>query len=59
MQPDRTELLTRLMRERILIMDGAMGTMIQQHSCPRRIFAAACGCMTTGTICAATTTCSC
>ena len=31
MQPDRTELLTRLMRERILIMDGAMGTMIQQH----------------------------
>ena len=32
MQPDRTAVLTRLMRERILIMDGAMGTMIQQHS---------------------------
>ena len=31
MQPDRTALLTRLLRERILIMDGAMGTMIQQH----------------------------
>ncbi len=31
MQPDRTALLTRLMRERILVMDGAMGTMIQQR----------------------------
>ena len=31
MQPDRTALLTRLMRERILVLDGAMGTMIQQH----------------------------
>jgi 5-methyltetrahydrofolate--homocysteine methyltransferase len=30
MQPDRTALLTRLMRERILVLDGAMGTMIQQ-----------------------------
>ena len=29
MQPDRTALLTRLMRERILVLDGAMGTMIQ------------------------------
>ena len=31
MQPDRTALLTRLMRTRILVMDGAMGTMIQQR----------------------------
>jgi 5-methyltetrahydrofolate--homocysteine methyltransferase len=31
MQPDRTALLTRLLRERILVLDGAMGTMIQQH----------------------------
>ena len=31
MQPDRTALLTRLLRERILILDGAMGTMIQQR----------------------------
>jgi 5-methyltetrahydrofolate--homocysteine methyltransferase len=31
MQPDRTALLTRLLRDRILVMDGAMGTMIQQH----------------------------
>jgi 5-methyltetrahydrofolate--homocysteine methyltransferase len=31
MQADRTALLTRLLRERILIMDGAMGTMIQQR----------------------------
>ncbi len=31
MQPDRTTVLTRLMRERILVLDGAMGTMFQQH----------------------------
>jgi len=31
MQPDRTALLTRLLRERILVMDGAMGTLIQQR----------------------------
>ena len=31
MQPDRTALLTRLLRERILVLDGAMGTLIQQH----------------------------
>ena len=31
MQPDRTAELTRLLRERILVMDGAMGTMIQQR----------------------------
>ena len=31
MQPDRTALLTRLLRERILVLDGAMGTMIQQR----------------------------
>ena len=30
MQPDHTVLLTRLLRERILVLDGAMGTMIQQ-----------------------------
>ncbi len=30
MQPDRTAELTRLLRARILILDGAMGTMIQQ-----------------------------
>jgi 5-methyltetrahydrofolate--homocysteine methyltransferase len=29
MQPDRTPLLARLLRERILVMDGAMGTQIQ------------------------------
>ncbi len=32
MQPDRTALLTRLLQQRILVMDGAMGTMIQQQS---------------------------
>ena len=30
MQPDRTAELVRLMRRRILVLDGAMGTMIQQ-----------------------------
>src|SRR5271155_918610 len=29
--PDRIEHLQRLLRERIVIIDGAMGTMIQQH----------------------------
>jgi len=31
MQPDRTAELTRLMRDRILILDGAWGTMIQER----------------------------
>ena len=31
MQPDRTDKLTRLLRERILILDGAWGTMIQER----------------------------
>ncbi|MEO8674719.1 MAG: homocysteine S-methyltransferase family protein, partial [Casimicrobiaceae bacterium] len=31
MQPDRSELLTSLLAERILVMDGAMGTMIQGY----------------------------
>src|SRR5665213_1796762 len=30
MQPDRTAELTRLIERRILVLDGAMGTMIQQ-----------------------------
>ena len=30
MQPDRTAELTRLLERRILVLDGAMGTMIQQ-----------------------------
>ena len=31
MQPDRTAELKSLLEQRILILDGAMGTMIQQH----------------------------
>ncbi len=31
MQPDRTAELTALLQQRILILDGAMGTMIQRH----------------------------
>jgi len=31
MQPDRTAELVRLLERRILVLDGAMGTMIQQH----------------------------
>ena len=30
MHPDRTAELVRLLRQRILVMDGAMGTMLQQ-----------------------------
>ena len=42
MQPDRTaELLTRLLRERILVLDGAMGTMIQQLQAAARPTSAA------------------
>ncbi|WP_263771702.1 methionine synthase [Propionivibrio soli] len=32
MQPDRTNELTALLRQRILLLDGAMGTMIQRHA---------------------------
>jgi 5-methyltetrahydrofolate--homocysteine methyltransferase len=38
MQPDNTALLSRLLRERILILDGAMGTMIQQCRLTERDF---------------------
>ena len=31
MQPDRSELLRTLLAQRILILDGAMGTLIQRH----------------------------
>ena len=30
-RPDATEQLTEILRERILVLDGAMGTMIQRH----------------------------
>ena len=45
MQPDRTALLARLMRERILILDGAWGTMIQERRLAEMDFRgpAACG----------------
>jgi 5-methyltetrahydrofolate--homocysteine methyltransferase len=45
MQPDRTAELTRLLRERILVLDGAMGTMIQQLRLSEADFrgSAACG----------------
>ena len=32
MQPDRTQEITQLLRRRILILDGAMGTMVQRHN---------------------------
>ncbi|MEO9136505.1 MAG: homocysteine S-methyltransferase family protein [Casimicrobiaceae bacterium] len=38
MQPDHTEQLTQLLRARILILDGAMGTMIQQCRLTERDF---------------------
>ena len=36
--PDRIEHLQRLLRERIVIIDGAMGTMIQQHKLDETAF---------------------
>ena len=36
--PDKTEHLQRLLRERIVIIDGAMGTMIQQHKLDEAAF---------------------
>jgi 5-methyltetrahydrofolate--homocysteine methyltransferase len=38
MQPDHTAELTRLLTERILVLDGAMGTMIQQCRLTERDF---------------------
>ncbi|HUY03726.1 MAG TPA: homocysteine S-methyltransferase family protein, partial [Rhodocyclaceae bacterium] len=32
MQPDRSALIRDLLKRRILILDGAMGTMIQRHN---------------------------
>ena len=32
LRPDATETLRALLQSRILVLDGAMGTMIQQHS---------------------------
>jgi 5-methyltetrahydrofolate--homocysteine methyltransferase len=37
-RPNQTELLERLLRERILIIDGAMGTMIQSHKLDEAAF---------------------
>src|SRR5476649_2996335 len=36
--PDRIENLQRLLRERVVIIDGAMGTMIQQHKLDEAAF---------------------
>jgi len=45
MQPDRTAELTRLLHERILVLDGAMGTMVQRERLSEGDFrgAAECG----------------
>jgi 5-methyltetrahydrofolate--homocysteine methyltransferase len=40
MQPDRSELLRSLLAQRILILDGAMGTMIQRHGLQEATIAA-------------------
>ena len=41
MQPDRTAELTRLLRERILVLDGAWGTMIQERQASAKPISAA------------------
>ena len=42
MQPDRTAQLAALMEQRILIMDGAMGTMIQGHKLDEAAYRGTC-----------------
>ena len=42
MQPDRTELLASLLEQRILVMDGAMGTMIQGYRLGEAEYRGAC-----------------
>ena len=42
MQPDRTDELTALLNQRILIMDGAMGTMIQSYKLGETDYRGAC-----------------
>ena len=44
MQADRTDELTHHLRERILVLDGAMGTMIQQLGLSEADFRGAAGC---------------
>ena len=56
-RPDASEQLTALLRERILVIDGAMGTMIQAYGSARPTSAAS-GSATGPATCAATTTCS-
>ena len=57
---DKTALLTRLLEERILILDGAMGTMIQACKLAEADYRgpALCGLHDHATISRATTTCS-
>src|ERR1041385_7576065 len=38
MKPDQAEQLERLLRQRIVILDGAMGTMVQQHRLDERAY---------------------
>ena len=60
MQPDRTAELAALLTRRILVLDGAMGTMIQRYQLGEADFRGGRGCRTTTrTISRATTTCSC
>ena len=42
MQPDRTDELATLMEKRILLLDGAMGTMIQGHRLDEADYRGAC-----------------
>ena len=40
MSPNRTALLHEQLKQRILILDGAMGTMIQTYKLPKRTIVA-------------------
>ena len=58
LRPDATDELTALLRERILVLDGAMGTMIQRDRPVRGRTTAASGSRTGPATSRATTTCS-
>ena len=54
---ERIGILKKLLKQRILIIDGAMGTMIQTHRLDERLFAET-GLKTTRATFRETTTCS-
>ena len=59
MQPDRTSELSALLKQRLLVLDGAMGTMIQRHGLTEKPITAGRASPTIRMTSRATTTCCC